>query len=113
MSGKEIKFQPGHYAEFFGTGILMNVLNPGIIVFWLTTATAFLDHDLQQRIIIFSIALLINLGFDVSKVVLADKLRQRLTPKNIHLINRINGVILIGFGIALVWGLLFYTHKHP
>ncbi|MDQ3290492.1 MAG: LysE family transporter [Bacteroidota bacterium] len=108
---QEIKLEPGHYAKFFGTGILMNVFNPGIIVFWLSTATAFLDHTLQQRIVIFTIALLFNLGVDILKVVLADKIRQRLTPKNIHLINRINGIILIGFGIALVWGLLFYTPK--
>ncbi len=114
QQGKQVMdFEPGHYAKFFATGFLMNVLNPGIIVFWLTTATAFLDHDLEQRIIIFSIALAINLGVDILKVVLADKIRQRLTPKNIHLINRINGIILICFGIALVWGLLFYTHKLP
>lgn len=112
QEGKQvIEFEPGHYAKSFAKGFLMNILNPGIIVFWLTTATAFLDHDLEQRIIIFSIALIFNLGIDILKVLLADKLRQRLTPKNIHVINRINGIILIGFGIALVWGLLFYTGK--
>ena len=31
--------------------------------------------------------------------------------KNILLINRLNGIILIGFGIALLWGLLFYGDK--
>jgi threonine/homoserine/homoserine lactone efflux protein len=45
---------------------------------------------------------------DITKVILAGKLRQRLTLKNIQLINRVNGIILIGFGIALIIGLLFY-----
>jgi hypothetical protein len=54
------------------------------------------------------LALVIALGADVAKVVLADKLRKKLTPKNIHRINKINGTILIGFGLALLWGLLLY-----
>jgi small neutral amino acid transporter SnatA (MarC family) len=33
---------------------------------------------------------------------LAGKIRKKLTPHNIHIINRINGLILIGFGIALI-----------
>jgi DUF1009 family protein len=45
---------------------------------------------------------------DIAKVVLAGKLRRRLTLKNIHLLNQINGVILIGFGIILIIGILFY-----
>jgi len=48
------------------------------------------------------------LAGDIAKVVLAGKLRRRLTLKNIQLINRVNGVILIGFGVALIIGLLFY-----
>jgi len=106
-----IQLQAGHYAQFFATGFLMNILNPGIIIFWLTTATAFLSHNLEQRITIFSIALIFNLGVDILKVILADKIRKKLTPQNIHLINRINGIILIAFGVALVWGLLFYNGK--
>jgi hypothetical protein len=48
------------------------------------------------------------LAGDITKVILAGNLRKRLTLKNIQLINRINGVILIGFGVALIIGLLFY-----
>ncbi|MBA2745362.1 MAG: lysine transporter LysE, partial [Flavisolibacter sp.] len=39
---------------------------------------------------------------DIVKVVLADKIRKKLTLKNIHRINRINGGILIGFGIGII-----------
>jgi threonine/homoserine/homoserine lactone efflux protein len=101
-------FNKKDYAKMFFAGAIMNLLNPGIIVFWFTTATAFISYSLNSRLVIFSIALLFALGADIAKVVLADKLRKKLTPKNIHLINRINGIILIGFGIALLWGLLVY-----
>lgn len=101
--GKQVIFKGSHhYVKLFGTGFLMNVFNPGIIVFWLTTSTAFLDHTVKQRIIIFAIALFLALCADVAKVLLADKIRERMTPKNILLINKINGIILIGFGIVII-----------
>ena len=88
----------------------MNILNPAIIIFWLTTSTAFISHTLEERVLIFSIALGLVLVGDIAKVALAGKLRRRLTLKNILLINRVNGVILIGFGVALLIGLMFYGH---
>lgn len=103
-----ILFRKRDYARMFLAGGVMNLLNPGIIVFWLTTATAFANHSFQQRIIIFATALLWALGADITKVVLADKIRKKLTYKNIHLINQINGLILIGFGVVLLWGIIMY-----
>jgi threonine/homoserine/homoserine lactone efflux protein len=107
-----ILFRKRDYARIFLAGALMNLLNPGIIVFWLSTATMFIDHTLRQRLIIFSIALLLALGADLAKVFLANTIRKKLTPKNIHRINQINGLILIGFGIAMIAGLVFYHARH-
>ena len=110
--GKQIiKTRKRDYLKLVLAGFFMNTLNPAIIIFWLTTSTAFINHTLEERILIFGIALVFVLAGDITKVVLAGKLRQRLTPKNIHLINRINGIILIGFGIALIAGLLFYNNR--
>ena len=105
-----IQFRKRDYAKILLAGYFMNILNPAIIIFWLTTTTAFVDHPLNDRLTIFSIALVFVLAADVLKVVLAGKLRQRLTVKNIALLNRINGLILIGFAVALIIGLLFYPH---
>lgn len=108
-AGKQIiKTRKRDYLKLILAGYFMNILNPAIIIFWLTTSTAFIGHTLEQRIIIFGIALGLVLAGDVIKVVLAGRLRERLTLKNIHLLNRINGIILVGFGIALLAGLLFY-----
>ena len=107
--GKQIiKTRKRDYLKLVVAGFFMNILNPAIIIFWLTTSTAFISHTLNERIIIFSIALGLVLAGDIAKVILAGKLRTRLTMKNIQFINRVNGVILIGFGIALIAGLLFY-----
>jgi small neutral amino acid transporter SnatA (MarC family) len=51
------------------------------------------------------------LGTDILKVFLAGKIRNRLTPHNIHILNRINGLLLIIFGVALIWGIIVYGDK--
>jgi threonine/homoserine/homoserine lactone efflux protein len=99
-------------ARIFASGFLINTLNPGVIVFWLGNATVLsVTHTLDQRIVIFSVCLLVNMSADVGKVLMAGKLRSRLTQKNLSIINRISGTILIGFGIALAWGVIFFGNK--
>jgi len=106
-----LKFSKRHYAKLFLSGFFMNTLNPAVFIFWLTTSTTFISHTIEQRIVIFITCLGIVFTGDFLKVMLAGKIRKRLTPHNIHIINKINGIILIGFGIALIWGLLVYAHK--
>ena len=110
--GKQVllKFRKRDYARIFASGFLMNSLSPGCILFWITWSTALLPYSIQQRIIIFTTCLAVVLALDIAKVMLAGKIRNRLTPHNIHLLNRINGLILIGFGIVLIWGLVFYNN---
>jgi threonine/homoserine/homoserine lactone efflux protein len=94
-------------------GFLLNTLNPAVIAFWLTTATAIaVTHSVRERIIIFSTTLLINISADIAKVRLAGKLRSKLTIKNIRLINKISGLILLIFGTVLLTGVLFLAKKH-
>lgn len=106
-----VQFTRGHYIKIFLSGFFMNLLNPAIFLFWLTTSTTFISHTIEQRLIIFITCLVLVLGGDIAKVMLAGKIRNRLTPHNIHIINRINGIILICFGIALIWGLILYGKR--
>jgi threonine/homoserine/homoserine lactone efflux protein len=108
-----VNFRKRDYAKIFLAGLFMNTFNPALLIFWITTSTAFINHTLEERITLFSTALILVLIADIIKVLLAGKLRERLTPKNIILINRLNGIILIGFAIALLSGLLFYGDKIP
>jgi threonine/homoserine/homoserine lactone efflux protein len=94
-------------------GFLVNTLNPGAIAFWLTSVTAIsITHTIKERIIIFGTCLIINMSADVGKVILAGKLRSKLTVHNIRVINRISGFILLCFGTALFVGVLFLIKKH-
>lgn len=103
-----VSFRRRDYAKMFFSGVVINLLNPGIVVFWFVWATAYISHTLNQRMVIFGTALVIAFAADITKVVLADKIRQKLTPRNIHRINRLNGIILILFGGVLLWSLLVY-----
>jgi threonine/homoserine/homoserine lactone efflux protein len=93
------------------SGFFMNLLNPGVIILWLTISTSLILYPPNYRIIVYATCLLIIFLADLAKVFLAGKIRNRLTPHNIHIINRVNGLILIGFGGVLLWGLIFYADK--
>ncbi len=101
------------HAKIALQGFLLNTLNPAVMAFWLTAATAIaVTHTVKERIIIFATALLLNMSADVAKVRLAGKLRSKLTVKNIRLINKISGLILLIFGTVLLTGVLFFIKKH-
>ncbi|MES1159149.1 MAG: LysE family transporter [Bacteroidota bacterium] len=110
--GKAVRFRKRDVARIFASGFIINTLNPGVILFWLGNATVLsLTHTLRERIVIFSVCLLVNMGADVGKVMMAGKLRSRLTLRTLSIINKISGTILIGFGIVLLWGAIFFVHK--
>lgn len=112
--GKQLlNFRKRDYVKLFLSGYFMNILNPAIIIFWLTTSTAFADESINNRFLVFAIALVLVLVADIAKVFLANRIRKKLTMKNIQLVNRLNGIILIGFGLALLAGLLFFSDKLP
>jgi threonine/homoserine/homoserine lactone efflux protein len=99
------------HAKLIVSGFFINTLNPALLLFWLTTATALATTETKtQRIIIFATCLGINIAADIFKVVLAGKLRSKLNEKNISLINKISGLILMIFGIVITLG-VFYSSK--
>jgi len=106
-----LRFRKRDYAKIAFSGYLMNTLNPAVFLFWLTASTTLINHTLEQKLVIFISCLTLVFSSDIAKVMLAGKIRKKLTPHNIHIINRINGLILIGFGMALIWGLLVYSDK--
>ncbi|TMI81868.1 MAG: lysine transporter LysE [Bacteroidetes bacterium] len=106
-----MQFRRRDYARLAFSGYLMNTLNPAVFLFWFTASTTFINHTLQQKLVLFLACLAIVFSTDIAKVMLAGKIRKKLTPHNIHIINRVNGIILIGFGFALIWGLLTYADK--
>ena len=100
------------HAKIALQGFLLNTLNPAVMAFWLTAATAIaVSHSIRDRIIIFATALILNMSADIVKVSVAGKLSKKLTIKNIRLINKISGIILVVFGTVLLFGVLFFLKK--
>lgn len=111
-TGRQVlQFRKRDFLKTFLSGYVMNTLNPAVFIFWLTASTAVIDQSVNLRLITFATCLAFVLSGDVLKVLLAGKIRNRLTPHNIHLVNRINGIILIVLGVAMIWGLLIYGRR--
>jgi len=101
------------HAKLAVSGFFINTLNPALMFFWLTTATALAaTHTINQRIIIFATCLILNGASDILKVVLAGKLRSKLNEKNISLINKISGLLLVIFGAIIIVGVFYSNIKH-
>lgn len=94
--------------KIFTSGFLINTLNPSVIIFWLGSATAFSGQfKWPERTLVFSICILVNIVADILKVVMAGKLRTKLTLRTIVVINKISGTLLILFGLALFYGTFY------
>lgn len=104
-------FRKRQIAASFFQGFLMNTLNPAVFIFWFATTASILEdsetanHPSEYRTIVFITCLLLVLCADISKVLLAGKIRNKLTPHNIHIIDLISGAILTIFGIVLMYGI--------
>jgi len=110
-ANKDARFRKRDMARVFASGLIINTLNPGVILFWLGNATVLsISHTLRERIVIFSVCLLINMSADVGKVMMAGRLRNKLTFRTLSVVNKIAGIILIGFGAALLWDVILF-HK--
>ncbi|HYF32463.1 MAG TPA: LysE family transporter [Chitinophagaceae bacterium] len=112
--GNNMRFRKRDFAKIFSAGFLLNTLNPSVLIFWLANATTFsLKHTFQERLIIFTVCILVNMIADVAKVFMAGRIRNKLTLRTISVINKISGTILIGFAIALLYGIVFLSDKLP
>lgn len=92
----------GHYFKIFGSGFLINTVNPGVIINWLTAVTIIANQGVSYRVIFFASCLGLVLGIDFLKVLLADKIRQRLTLRVLLYLNRISAGILFAFGAIII-----------
>jgi threonine/homoserine/homoserine lactone efflux protein len=111
-SGMQVlELSKGDYVKTFLSGYFMNTLNPAVFIFWLTTSTTLITLTVEDRIITFITCLSFVLATDLLKVMMAQKIRKKLTPHNIQILSRLNGLVLLGFGMVLLWGLIFYANK--
>jgi threonine/homoserine/homoserine lactone efflux protein len=101
-----------NYFAIFSSGFIINTLNPGVISFWVLMAASLASvYSLESRIIIFSTCLGMNMMADVGKVMGAGRLGKKLSDRNILLINRLSGVLYLGFGAVILTGIIYTLIK--
>ena len=96
-----------HYWKIFSSGFLLNTFNPGVILTWITAVAAISTMSHLYRFFFFGSCLGLILGLDFLKVFLAQRIRKRLTPRNIVYLNRMSALCLAGIGIFLFLKLFF------
>jgi len=99
-------------ATLFIAGFFINTLNPILFFEWLTAATVFANtYTVNERLLIFLVCLLVNMGSDVLKVMLAAKIRPRLTVGNLQVIDRLTGAVLITCGSYILYQTFYYADQ--
>ncbi len=94
-----------NYFKLFIKGFLLNFINIGVLGFWLFVIIGFGSQDdmSSQRIIIFFTMILgTYLFIDVFKMLLAKRLKRKLTPKRIYIIKKSISIIMVISGIFLI-----------
>lgn len=99
---KDIKISTGAYFKIWLSGFLMNALNPAAIILWIGAAIKVGDYTLWERVVFFGVCLGLVLSGDISKVLLADRIRKWLTLRKIMYLNRISAVCILLFGFILL-----------
>ena len=91
-----------NYLGLFFKGFFLNVINIGILGFWMMiiiTQGPRLQMIPLRVFTFFTATLFFYLAIDVVKIILAKQLKNRLTPVNIYKIKRVISFILIIFGV--------------
>ncbi len=96
------------YKKLYGQGFLTNLLNPKIIILYLSILPQFISIDSAKFIAIFSYAL-INIGIGItwfySYILMLNKLREKLlVPKTRQRLEGITGIILVILGCRMLFG---------
>ena len=99
----EAKFISQNYFKTFINGFLFNILNVGVILFWLVTVISVRNQypDTQNFILYVSLVILTYLTIDLVKIFLAKQFHYKLTERLANNIRKGVGIILIIFSFFI------------
>jgi len=101
------KIQDDPALFIFGGAILFTygMINIGVLGFWLSIIIVIgpqLDMDTNRIIYFFAVVLITYLVVDVFKMLLAKRLKKKLTPKRTYTIKRIICIVMVVFGVFFI-----------
>ncbi len=94
-----------NYLVLMGKGFLLNFINIGVLGFWLMILIIIgpkMEMNPNRIFTFFAVILATYLTVDVGKILLAKRLKSKLTIANITKVKKITSIILMVFGIAIM-----------
>lgn len=94
-----------NYRELYFKGFILNFINVGILGFWLLIFLTFgpvLQLKTPRMIVFYSTVILTYLLVDIIKMILAKKLKSKMTSTNILKIKKFTSLLLVIFGITIM-----------
>ncbi|MFV5687359.1 LysE family translocator [Flavobacterium sp. ZT3R25] len=94
-----------NYAGLFLKGFLLNIINIGVLGFWLAIIISVgpkLEMQTSRMITFFVTVIVSYLIIDCIKILLAKQLKTKLTPNNILKIKKGISIVMMVFGIVLI-----------
>ena len=95
-----------NYGNLFLKGFLLNFINVGVLLFWflvIITIGPKLQLNTGRMITFFASVIATYLIVDIGKILLAKQLKSKMTPKNILKIKKVISILLVVFGLAIMW----------
>ncbi|PAM92781.1 lysine transporter LysE [Flavobacterium sp. IR1] len=94
-----------NYGSLFIKGFLLNVINIGVLGFWLAVIISVgpkLEMQNSRMLTFFISVIITYLLVDCIKILLAKQLKSKMTPRNISKIKKGISVVLMVFGLVLI-----------
>lgn len=101
----EVELIKKNYGSLFVKGFLLNFINVGVLGFWLLIFITFgpqLELKTSRLMLFFTSVIATYLAVDIVKMLLAKKLKNKMTPTNILKIKKITSIILVIFGVTIM-----------
>lgn len=101
------------YGKLFLKGFLLNFINIGVLLGWV--AFIVLANSLTESkdgvIVFLSTILIVYFLVDLVKIVVAKKLKNKLTPRLIFKTKKVIAIVILGFGVLLLVQCFFPEEK--
>lgn len=102
-----------NYGKLFLKGFLLNFINIGVLVGWLgfiIIANSFTDS--KSGVLVFLGTILVTyFVVDLFKILIAKKLKNKLTPRRIFKTKKIIALVILAFGVLLLSQAFFPKEK--